>query len=261
MTNNNDSSSTRGEDYDGILIRCYFEADLGMFRVLEAKGKSLSSGGFGVSISAKHNNNNDDEAAAAAAEVPTRSSEYLFVEEVLFLQQQGLLECVEKDVVMDSVQLFRMLPLLNMSLPMYLVYAHLRSQDFRVLRHASDRLDLLMKQQSLGEGSSRKELTQLRQQVRNSIANASPPSMDHLTIAWDAYNPSSKFGKTHPGLPDFYVAATYYNEAHVQFFQINNLILHHCHGIPLKIATVSDSGTVVMFGVSSMGVPKIGEKK
>ena len=78
-----------------------------------------------------------------------------------------------------------------------------------------------------------------------------------MTIAWDAYQPNSQFGKTHPGLPDFYVAVTYYNESHVRFAQIEELVVNHCHGIPLKLATVSDSGTVVMFGVSNMGVPSI----
>ena len=227
-----------------------------MFRVIEAKGKALSSGGFGVSISTKPSDGTDMDGTV-------KSAEYLFVEEMLFLQQQGLLECMDNVTggSLDSAQLFRMLPILNLSLPMYLVYAHLRSQDFRVLRHSPERLALLMQQENLGDTSSRQENTRLRQQVRASIAEAPPPSIDRADIAWDAYNPNSKFGKTHPGLPNFYVAVTYYNEPHLRFSQINNLITKQCEGIPLKLATVSDSGTVVMFGVSSMGVPKIGDKK
>lgn len=255
MTNKHDSTSSRGEEYDGILIRCSFESQRGMFRVIEAKGKALSSGGFGVTISTKPSEETDIDATA-------KSAEYLFVEEMLFLQQQGLLECMDNATgsALDSAQLFRMLPILNLSLPMYLVYAHLRSQDFRVLRHSPDRLSLLMQQEKLSDTSSRQESTRLRQQVRTSIAEAPPPSIDRAEIAWDAYNPNSKFGKTHPGLPNFYVAVTYYNEPHIRFSQINNLIMNRCHGIPLKLATVSDSGTVVMFGVSNMGVPKIGDK-
>ncbi len=253
--NDQDSTSSRGEEYDGILIRCSFVTELGMFRVLDAKGKALSSGGYGVSISNKTSDGSD------GTEVATQSAEHLFVEEVLFLQQQESLQCVDDDHVLDSAQLFRMLPILGMSLPMYLVYAHLRSQDFRVLRHTPERLDILMQQEKLGETSTRKEITQLRHQVRNSIANAPPPLMGPLTIAWDAYNPSSKFAKTHPGLPDFYVAVTYYNEAHVRFSQLDELVSHQSKGIPVKIATVSDSGTVVMFGVANIDVPSIGNKK
>lgn len=227
-----------------------------MFRVMEAKGKALSSGGFGVTISTKTSYGIDTDATV-------KSAEYLFVEEMLFLQQQGLLECMDNATgnALDSAQLFRMLPILNLSLPMYLVYAHLRSQDFRVLRHSPDRLSLLMEQEKLGDTPSRQESTRLRQLVRTSIAEARAPSIDRADIAWDAYNPNSKFGKTHPGLPNFYVAVTYYNEPHLRFSEINHLILNQCHGIPLKLATVSDSGTVVMFGVSNMGVPKIGDKK
>jgi hypothetical protein len=279
------SSTTRQGDDEGVQIRCCLDVELGMFRVLEAKGKALSSGGFGVSIPRKPQpsttNADETEAVDEVGEEDKKNSaraanEYLFVEEVLFLHERGLLEClgsapantdatVDPTDTMDTAQLFRLLPLLNMSLPMYLVYQHLRSQDFRVLRHDPNRLPLLKRQEELRSMREkglplRHEATGLRHQVRSSIAQALPPSIPSegaLTIAWDAYLPNSQFGKTHPGLPDFYVVVTYYNEPHVRFAQIEELVVNHCHGIPLKLATISDSGTVVMFGVSNMGVPSI----
>ena len=152
---------------------------------------------------------------------------------------------------------------------MYLVYQHLRSQDFRVMRHDPMRLPLLERQEELRSMRDRQNLQQrkeaftLRHQVRSSIAQALPPTIPSsggtLTIAWDVYLPNAKFGKTHPGLPDFYVAVTYYNEPHVRFAQIEEVLVNDCRRIPLKLATVSDSGTVVMFGVSNMGVPSMGD--
>jgi hypothetical protein len=276
---------------EGVQIRCCLDAGLGMFRVLEAKGKALSSGGFGVSIPQTPQpttTTNTDETEAVEEGVGEEdkkntvrvANEYLFVEEVVFLHERGLLECLASPptttdvttvdptcLMMDTAQLFRLLPLLKMSLPMYLVYQHLRSQDFQVLRHDPKRLPLLKRQEELRSIREkvmpiRQEVTGLRHQVRSSIAQAPPPAIPSsqgaaLTIAWDTYLPNSQFGKTHPGLPDFYVAVTYYNEPHAGFAQIEELVVKYCHGIPLKLATVSDSGTVVMFGVSNMGVPSI----
>jgi hypothetical protein len=63
-----------------------------------------------------------------------------------------------------------------------------------------------------------------------------------LGICWDAYHPNSNFGKTHPGLPDFHVTVTYFNVPVATFSELKSL-LKKCSGIPLKVATVSDSGT------------------
>jgi hypothetical protein len=76
-----------------------------------------------------------------------------------------------------------------------------------------------------------------------------------MSICWDAYQPDATFAKTRPGPPDFYVAVTFYNQAQVSLPDLQSLVLDKCQGIPLKLATVSDSGTVVMFGVANSGVP------
>jgi hypothetical protein len=293
----------------------------------------------------------DTQPSATSKTKTTKSAEYLFIEEVLFLHEKGLLRAllsskltkeakdrVDTDVAkptiatntnnngntdtdadaygpkstpLDTSQLYQLLPSLGIGLAVYRVYSHLRSQDFRVLRHDPDRYDILCRQnddieerrqrnihrkrkqkqqeqqreaaaellkkdEPLDGGSSalpedslphrtnnpRKISLSLRRMVRESIQNAPPPSIPHpnhrssndssndananantIGICWDAYNPNSNFGKTHPGLPDFYVTATYYNIPAVLFSNMKTLLRDKCKGIPLKVATVSDSGT------------------
>jgi len=297
----------------GIQVRCRLDKEYDMFRVLESKGKALSSGGFGVTIPSMTTATATTSTVTLGEEVeamtttsttlttttttstteesidrpidgniPSSSSfQYLFIEEVLFLYERGLLECFhedeerEEDMILQSSQLYAMLPSLQMSLPMYLVYKHLRDQDFRVLRHAPERYSILEQQEILKNMDSPccpNEFRALRNQVRESVAKASTPTMKQqdweddncscgcgLSIAWDAYKPCADFAKTHPGFPDFYVTAAFFNnESHVHFSDIEELMKEQCHGIPLKLALVSDSGTVVMFGVTDFGVPAIG---
>jgi len=368
-----------------------------MFRVIRSKGKSLASGGFGVTIATSSNGELDNieeeetsthqqfprqsldtELSTSIIKAPQRdgneneedtstyhkikrnaddnnnndhlirkktttiSAEYLFVEEALFLHERGLLRVlistsvtgeeicgVDSKIItndnvtpLDTSQLYQLLPTMGMSLAVYRVYSHLRSQDFRVLRHVSNRHDILRRQQqhqeerrnrqeeqihqqeaqaqkiqqqleededcndwqvydSLPHKVNRKQSLCLRRQVRESIQNATPPSIpfpsvnntnedndnykrnssqkddDKIRLCWDAYNPNSNFGKTHPGYPDFYVAATYYNVPSVRFSDLQALIKERCNGIPLKVATISDSGTVVMFGITEIGIPPL----
>ena len=259
----------------GVQVRCRWDPQYSIFRVTESRGKALSSGGFGVTIPSKTATTGSEETGVgecANGDVPLRqvvSPQYLFIEEVVFLYERGVLECIhhEKNTILQSAQLYEMLPKLQMSLPMYLVYAHLRDQDFRVLRHDPERYSILKQQESIKNQDNpvngALQLRDLRQQVRDSVATASAPSMPHgvgggLSIAWDVYQPSAEFAKTHPGFPDFYVAAAFFNVSHVHFCDIEDLMKHKCQGIPLKIATVSDSGTVVMFGATNFGVPTIG---
>ena len=418
-------------------ICCRWIPSMDMFRVLRSKGKALNSGGFGVSIPTKieqppplpttatasepNSATNDvqtssTEAAPASSQTasdttttPTQTLEYLFIEEVIFLHERGLLLCLSPDPVgdsphdhddndndegkrlpspsgtqaptskqglqatntLDSSQLYQLLPRFGMSLPVYLVYAHLRAQDYRVLRHSKDRYDLLVLQQRQQEERSqqqeqqktsnkkrqreeqhenmlpapsgaeegylsrngkrdrqedvdndenhetatsmstsaanaiekedpqsavdnsnslsepiaddqsthiRKKLSSLRHKVRLSIQNAPIPTVldDQIGIktsnvslkadpvnvfpAFDVYEPSSQFAKTHPGFPSFYVAITYYNYSpRVTFNTIQTLVHRHevQNRIPMKLATVSDSGTVIMFGLSSRGAPDV----
>jgi tRNA-splicing endonuclease subunit sen54 N-term len=248
------------DDTVGIQVRCRFDPELHMFRVSESKGKALSSGGFGVTIPSKAGGETSERSSSDGV----HSSQYLFIEEVLFLYDRGLLECLhqDNDILLQQTQLYEMLPKLNLRLPLYLVYAHLRDQDFRVLRHSPERYYILQQQERMdrtdGPQCSNDERG-LRHQVRASVAEAPAPCIDHggLSISWDVYNPSAEFAKTHPGFPDFYVAVAYFNESHVRFSEVEELVKHKCHGIPLKVATVSDFGTVVMFGATDYGVPTI----
>jgi hypothetical protein len=257
-------------------VCCQLVPERGMFRVLRAKGKTIISGGFGVAIPEENVKDNSkeeserpqnesasdcgDKTSKETDGTTTKSCDYLFIEEVVFLHERGLLDCLGNDTEpLDLSQLYQLLSQLGMSLPMYLVFAHLRSQDFRVLRHAPERLKLLRHQETAAT-LPRKEARALRRQVRETIQHAEVPVISNpgICICWDAYQPNSEFAKTHPGLPDFCVAVTYYGEAHVSFSEIQSLVVKNDgHDIPIKLATVSDSGTVVMFGLTNFGVPSI----
>ena len=80
------------------------------------------------------------------------------------------------------------------------------------------------------------------------------------SIAYDVYYPNSNYRKTMPDLPDFYVAVVPYAEPSPTFSSMKAIILA-CEGIPIKISTVSDGGTVNMFGITDLKVPSISEKE
>jgi hypothetical protein len=123
-------------------------------------------------------------------------------------------------------------------------------------------------------------LQSLKRQLRCDTRQALPPEPG-ATIAWDGYHPSASFSAASPGLPDFYVAITFMtnddSDKHSTFsYRDVQSLLHQTiipraatnekeevsgntnvdelH-IPLKIATVSDSGTVLLFGITDFGVP------
>lgn len=260
---------------------------------------------------------------------PASVGEYLFIEEVLVLFEKGLIEVYRDDndqprknnnknddnehadlKQLNAKDLYNLLEPLGVPLPLYLVYAHLRQQTYRVVRHTPTRRALLlemdairyqkqpkqMDDQPVKSGNQRAELAkskeektalnrsrllmkqncrlkELRLALRHDAATASPPvwltrtcfgissSSEHpaLQPAFDVYQPNGSFSRSFPGLPNFSVAVTSYAHRCLTFSQIQNLLITttSCQGIPLKIATVSESGTVVMFGVTDSGVPKI----
>jgi len=89
----------------------------------------------------------------------------------------------------------------------------------------------------------------------------------HTNIAFDVYNPNANFRKTMPGMPDFCVVVSPFGEPSAAPFSMLKAIVKVCEGggegdggsigVPLKIATVSDLGTVAMFGITDFGVPPI----
>jgi hypothetical protein len=109
-----------------------------------------------------------------------------------------------------------------------------------------------------------------RHNLRVETATASPPSFAYslgkgldkpscrlegpLQFAWDVYLPNSKFCPTNPGLPDYHVLVTPYNNSEVTVSSLYSCILH-AKGVPAKIAAVSDAGTVLVFGLSTKVVP------
>ena len=100
----------------------------------------------------------------------------------------------------------------------------------------------------------------MRRELRLDVSTA--PILSINSIAFDCYQPDSKFAAATPGLPDFCVAITYFNEPSLLFDDIQQLLkLSSAEGsVSLKIATVSDSGTVIMLGVTDFGVPDMTTK-
>jgi hypothetical protein len=222
---------------------------------------------------------------------------------VLITEEEGLTTTQQP---LDSYQLYHLLEPCGLSLAAHLVYAHLRAQDFRVIRNTPRRGQILqelhacacerqqkreetvrekpLEEQGLPatkeeerpqdeetpshEGvtliDSRKEqgnnLSALKRKLRQDAAQACPPTVfsndnGPASIAFDVYNPNSKFSRSDPGLPDLYVASTFYCDSCLKFQHLHGL-LQLANGIPLRVATVSDAGTVVMFGVTDYGVPE-----
>jgi len=144
----------------GIPI-CIFEADLALFRVLHAKGKSLSSGGYGIAWSIDRGDKNkhmkgydmeveeevdSDTKVELTPKSTGASSDFLFIEEALFLHERGLLQVLDHagQNTLDTSELYEiMLKQLNFPLPVYLTYSRLRAQTFIVLRHTKKRLSII----------------------------------------------------------------------------------------------------------------------
>jgi hypothetical protein len=163
----------------------------GRFRVLRARGKTLGAGGYGYylpstslrtdTLASVHNTatcadaqetpsppndmihaKNDTArissttptaavSAAAGSMVPNPPEHYLFLEEVIYLHERGLLTVLNvslnelytrmfhnnNNVSVESRSMYCSSS--NVTMAAYLVYAHLRSQTFRVVRHTATR--------------------------------------------------------------------------------------------------------------------------
>jgi hypothetical protein len=138
------------------------------------------------------------------------------------------------------------------------------------------------------------QLHAYKQALRRDAAEAPPPRLRVQTTgcpttvqpAFDCYHPQSNFASACPGPPDFRVAITHFRtlapppsrgkqeladpgepraepnkdpdpkpSAGLLFSDLMQLL--QSSAIPLKVATVSDSGTVVMFGVADFGAPSL----
>ena len=135
--------------------QCVYEVNVGLFRVLRNKGKSFSSGGYGVMYNSdklgRTFRTDDDDDRMESKQILEQTSDdtlFLFVEETLFLKERSLLQVLKKDEVTPytTSDLYRlMLQEHQIPLQVYLTYAHLRSQTFIVIRHTSDRIHYIHK--------------------------------------------------------------------------------------------------------------------
>lgn len=282
------------------------------FRVIRSRGSSLTTGGFGIFVQDESDGVNGQEQQQQSEERPSAEAEpglasnngdesmqpceqpppsspptyCLFLEEALFLHEQGLLECYqetntnpEEDSTttlhrLDTRQLFGLLDD-GVSLAVYLVYAHLRQQSFRVVRHTPTRRAILreMHEKLTEENNSNGDkndtaqrdyppLQALKKRLRRAAAQAPPPTVNDAsstplpTIAFDVYRPNARFSMTAPGLPDFGVAIYSYS-APLPFGQLQQLLARD--HIPLQVAAVADSGSVLLYGVTHYGVPLLNE--
>jgi hypothetical protein len=270
------------------IMACVFEPSQQRFRVTRSKGNTLHSGGYGVVMPREDNTTLTNSAVAAEEHVidePEKSdmtssdpdtiragnSTYLFIEEVLVLHQQGYLEVKdESGSIYDTRQLFDLLEPLGVALPVYLVYAHLRQQTYRVVRHTTTRRAILQQLQPYYTGAAsmnQVRCKELKRCLRLDIASAPAPRMAGsessttaaITPAFDVYQPNAHFAKTCPGLPDFSVAVTSYQHCPCRFDQWHNMLSSgfDTTTTTLKVAAVSESGTVLVFGVTKVGVPAI----
>lgn len=225
---------------------CDYVPSLKSFRVRKASGKHFSSGSFGMALTLS--------TASDENEVTTTTNEYLFIEEVLFLFERGVLNVYSSQGdKLNSMGLYGMLEVIGVPLPISLVYAHLRSQDYRVLQHVKnvDSQQQQLNNDGIKEARRTKTLTTLHE--------------DPTSIVFDVYKPNSLFKKMDPGIPESHVAVANFQYPSPTFDELQALLSQQqdcskteTQTVPaLKIATVSDSGVVIMFGMTNVGVPDI----
>eukprot|EP00977_Amphora_coffeiformis_P018408 scaffold6456_cov147-Amphora_coffeaeformis.AAC.5 len=198
---------------------------------------------------------------------------YLFIEEAIFLHERGLLQVHdETEQIMDSYALYQLLPAHNMPLAVFLVYAHLRQQTFKVVRYSAERRRLIQEREQLEKHQQQSTDQEQQQQqpteenikqrrlvpaLRQAAAEATAPPLENMAqhLAWDVYAPNVQFHKKDPGLPAFSVLVT----PHAVPFSVQRLgrLVQDNDPVPIKIATVADHGTVILFGVTDLGAPSI----
>lgn len=244
---------------------CVYEPNHNMmFRVLHRKGKSFTSGGYGIdSTFATEESIQSQKKLIKTMHKSSPQTTFLFIEEALFLLQRGLLQILHPNGIdsMSSYDLFKLLEDQGVPLPIYLAYAHLRSQSYILLRH----IDTQQNEEEEGnyisafnvsscdsavEGCNHSKKSQ-KLYVRRKRLNAPPPKMfchehaDECTrkmspssnIAFDMFNPNSKFRKSNPGKPDYFITVSYFNGGQQQTPTFHYLmeLVQFCQGIPLRL--------------------------
>ena len=266
-------------------IECIYCRDIQRFRVV--RGKALDNAGFGY---AQRNDASGSSTGYLFVE------EVVYLHDRGTLDAYVIDEVEDASTPGDPGQQRRRLALSDlydlltkecgMDLAVYWVYQHLRAQTFRVVRHSPERQRLLEAMEERFRtleaitpttASSSSSMTnmeerrkrwkgdsivgRLKQDLRAQVSQTAAPTTAAAFIAFDCYRPETNFAYTCPGLPDFLVYVTHYNSGSSLSFDDLQSLLRTSASLPLKIATVSDSGTVVMFAVSDFGVPSIKESE
>jgi len=147
------------------LSICKYEPKLDMFCVLREKGKSMSSGGYGIIYSFPTMSqlspsiyintqviNVPSDTHTCISNTSTKhvkinhSKKHLLIEEATYLNERGLLKVFDScgANTMSTHDLYEiMLNEINFPLPVYITYSYLRSHTFIVVRHTPQKLDLL----------------------------------------------------------------------------------------------------------------------
>jgi hypothetical protein len=246
-----------------------------MFRVLHRKGKSFTSGGYGIDcfFPSDEDKQNQQKVFPMSHTIDSTNDEvtinkssqatFLFIEEALFLVQRGLLQVLHPNGIdsMSSCDLFQLLEDQGVPLPIYLAYAHLRSQSYILLRHINtpeneeEEGNSTSALNDSGCNSASESLNRIKNKqklyLRRKRLNAPPPKMfchEHAyectrkmshssNIAFDMFNPNSKFRKSDPGKPDYFITVSYFNGGPQQtptFLSLVELV-QLCQGTPLRL--------------------------
>lgn len=266
-----------------VPIACRLDRTRQVFRITRNRGKSLANGGFGGVVLPEV----DDESQQKT------TADYLFIEEVYFLVERGLLEAYDGDTRLDVPSIFQLLQVCGLSLPALLVYAHLRSQNYRVIRHTPHRRRILEQMEPLRhlykrkrtpespsqqdaqekdgptqstttsstedpaeQTSARQQLENLRKLLREDAAQAPAPVVaDGDRSATIAYELYLPDSQFRRSAPG--LPDIYVTATTSLQFDALQTLLQEAEGIPLRTAVVSEAGTVVMLGVTDFGVPAI----
>ena len=263
------SAEPKGTRNSRNSIECTVDWDLKAFRLNRVKGGTLTKGGYGFSISR--------ETLSPDGATTKVCHEYLFIEEVVYLFERGLIlvrgDPTNDDCYLDSFELYNLLEPFGMPFPVYLVYAYLRSQTYRVFRYSDERNriieemeDLLVQKDpsvTVKEFRKTQEYRRLVLEMREAIASAPVPlitTSGRPSVAFDVHRPDFQgFSRSSPGFPDFYCCITYFNDSDIDFGTLRSILSKNCgdRGISLKVAAVSTGGSVLMLSVTDSGVPSI----
>lgn len=146
---------------------CRYDPLLNMFYVVLERGKSISTGGYGViyskptiiksspsysSISGPKNiivvKDTYNSKGSTKHLRTDKCKKYLFIEETTYLSERGLLQVFDSggENIMSTKDLYeKMLDNISFSFPVYITYSYLRSHTFIVIRHNRQKLELLKK--------------------------------------------------------------------------------------------------------------------